>query len=65
MSESPARRLLDVKLQAAAGTTLEQFVRDRRPPQKSWRELADELRELTGESTNRESLRQWFGELVP
>jgi hypothetical protein len=52
-------RLIESQLD---GATLADFVADRRLPTKSWREIADELRELTGETISEETLRLWFGE---
>lgn len=42
--------------------TLAEFIAQRRLPTKSWREIADEIRERTGEQVHEETLRQWFAD---
>jgi hypothetical protein len=41
---------------------LADFIAKRRLPTKSWREIADEIRERTGEAIHEETLRQWFAD---
>lgn len=48
-------RLIDAKL----GGKLDEFVATRRPAM-SWQEIADELREVTGERPTRETVRLWY-----
>jgi hypothetical protein len=52
-------RLIESQLD---GITLAGFIAERRLPTKSWREIADEIRERTGEQVHEETLRQWFPE---
>lgn len=47
-------------IEAQLGGPLAEFVAERRRPTKSWREIADEIRELTGEQVHEETLRLWF-----
>jgi hypothetical protein len=53
---SPLFRLIDDKVGG-----LDEFVASRRP-QKTWQEIADEIRELTGEAPTRETVRLWFAD---
>jgi len=55
-------RLIESQLD---GASLPDFVAQRRPPSKSWREIADEIRELTGETVSEETLRLWFADRTP
>lgn len=57
-SRTPLFRLIEAKL----GESLEEFVAARRQPSKSWREIAEELEQLTGESVTDTSVRTWFAE---
>jgi hypothetical protein len=52
-------RLIEVQLD---GASLADFVAQRRLPTKSWREIAEEIYELTGEKISEETLRLWFAE---
>lgn len=58
---SPLYRLIETRLD---GMTLAEFIGERRTPIKTWREIADELKELTGESVSWETLRLWFTDRV-
>jgi hypothetical protein len=42
--------------------TLAEFVRNRRQPSTSWRNLAAEIHTLTGVDVSYETLRSWFAE---
>jgi hypothetical protein len=53
---SPLYRLIESKLDEP----LTDFVAARRLPTKSWREIADEIYALTGETVTGERIRQWF-----
>lgn len=55
---SPLYRLIESKLEEP----LTDFVAARRLPTKSWREIADEIRERTGEQVTGERVRQWFAD---
>lgn len=57
---TPLYRLIE----AGLGMPLAEFVAERRQPTKSWQEIADEIKERTGEAVSRERLRQWFPELT-
>jgi hypothetical protein len=45
------------------GEGIDSFVAARRPG-KSWREIADELRELTGVEAHTETVRLWFADRI-
>lgn len=55
---SPLYRLIESKL----GESLPDFVAARRLPTKSWREIADEIHDITGETVTGEGVRLWFAE---
>lgn len=55
---SPLYQLIEARL----GGTLPDLVAARRPPRKSWREVADEIQERTGIQISDETLRIWFAE---
>ncbi len=57
-------RLGQLPARTAVGDgTLAAYVRSRRPePPASWRQIAAELRELTGVNVSHESLRAWFAD---
>jgi hypothetical protein len=55
---SPLYRLIESKLDEP----LTDFVAARRLPTKSWREIADEIYERTGETVTGERIRQWFAD---
>lgn len=42
--------------------TLADYIRNRRPPQATWRQLAAEIHDLTGVDVSYETLRTWFSE---
>ena len=42
--------------------TLADYIRDRRPPQATWRQLAADIQEKTGVNVSYETLRTWFGD---
>jgi hypothetical protein len=48
-------RLIDAKLDGG----LDEFVASRRPL-VTWQEIADQIRELTGERPTRETVRLWY-----
>jgi hypothetical protein len=52
-------RLIQEKL----GGKLDEFVAQRRPA-KSWQEIADEIREVTGERPTRETVRLWYAHRI-
>lgn len=56
---SPTYQLIEERLDG----TLADFVRRRRPePPASWRQIAAEIKDLTGVDVSHESLRAWFAE---
>lgn len=55
---SPLYRLIESKL----GEPLTDFVSARRLPTKSWREIAEEIKERTGETVTGEAVRLWFSD---
>lgn len=59
MAPTPTQRILDI---AVGGEGLEHFVRSRRAADRSWRLIARDLYELTGEDVTYETLRSWFPE---
>jgi len=54
---SPLYRLIEAGLQGS----LADFVAKRRPA-RSWRDIADEIRELTSVRVHDETVRLWFAE---
>jgi hypothetical protein len=57
---TPTYQLIEERLDG----TLADFVRARRPaaPPASWRQIASEIKELTGVEVTHESLRKWFAD---
>lgn len=55
---SPLFRLVEAQL----GGSLLEFIADRRLPTKTWQEIADEIKERTGEQVSREWLRKIYAE---
>lgn len=60
---SPLYRLIE----AGLGEPLAGFVAERRQRfhLNSWQQIADEIKERTGETVSRELLRRWFPEHAP
>lgn len=52
---TPLEQLVEQRL----GESLQEFVRQRRQPCKSWRQIAAEVSNLTGVSVTHETVRRW------
>lgn len=61
---SHARKHIDLRLQTTVGETLDSFVAKRRAcsPQVSWRHIARDVYDTTGEDLTGEVLRQWYAD---
>lgn len=57
-STSRTYQLIEARLDG----TLADYIRDRRPPQATWRQLAADIEEKTGVDVSYETLRSWFAD---
>jgi hypothetical protein len=60
--DSHAKRFIDLRLRTTVDTSLDDFVGERRgrTPRVSWRHIARDIYEATGEDLTPEVVRKWY-----